>query len=59
MFSQFVKYLEENNLIHPNLHGSRAAHSTSTALIQIYDKWADDAENDKMVGVHVESPKEV
>ena len=51
VFSQFVKYLEENNLIHPNLHGSRAAHSTSTALIQLYDKWADDVENDKMVGV--------
>ena len=51
VFSQFVKYLEENNLIHPNLHGSRAAHSTSTALIQLYDKWADDVESDKMVGV--------
>ena len=51
VFSQFVEYLEENNLIHPNLHGSRAAHSTSTALIQLYDKWADDTENDKMVGV--------
>ena len=51
VFSQLVRYLEENNLIHPNLHGSRAAHSTSTALIQLYDKWADDIENDKMVGV--------
>ena len=51
VFSQFVKYLEENNLIHPNLHGSRAAHSTSTALIQLYDRWADDSESGKMVGV--------
>ena len=23
VFTQLVKYLEENNLIHPNLHGSR------------------------------------
>ena len=51
VFTQLVKYLEENNLIHPNLHGSRASHSTSTALIQLYDKWADELEKDKMVGV--------
>ena len=40
VFGQFVQYLEHNNLVHPNLHGSRAAHSTSTALIQLYDRWA-------------------
>ena len=38
VFGQFVEYLDENNLVHPNLHGSRAGHSTSTALIQLYDK---------------------
>ena len=45
--------MEENNLIHPNLHGSRAAHNTSTALIQLYDKWADEIEEGKMIGVIV------
>ena len=30
VFGQLVNYLEENGLIHPNLHGSRAGHSTST-----------------------------
>ena len=53
VFSQLVEYLEVNNLIHPNLHGSRAAHNTSTALIQLYDKWADEIDDDKMVGVLV------
>ena len=51
VFSQFVMYLEENKLVHPNLHGSRAGHSTSTAVIQLYDKWADQIEENKMVGV--------
>ena len=51
VFTQFISYLEANSLVHPNLHGSRAAHSTTTALIQLYDKWADEVEKDKMVGV--------
>ena len=51
VFAQFVNYLEVNNLVHPNLHGSRAAHSTSTALIQLYDRWTDEIEKNKMVGV--------
>ena len=32
VFNQLVQYLEENSLIHPNLHESRAGHSTGTAL---------------------------
>jgi hypothetical protein len=51
VFSQLVEYLEQNNLIHPNLHGSRAGHNTSTALIQLYDKWVEEVEEGKMVGV--------
>ena len=51
VFSQLVSYLEENNLVHPNLHGSRAGHNTSTALIQLYDKWVEEVEDGKMVGV--------
>ena len=41
VFNQLVTYLDSNNLIHPNHHGSRAGHSTSTALIQMYDKWVE------------------
>ena len=51
VFTQFITYLEANGLVHPNLHGSRAVHSTTTALIQLYDRWADEVERDKMVGV--------
>ena len=51
MFSQLVDYLEQNKLIHPNLHGSRVGNNTSTALLQLYDKWVEELEEDKMVGV--------
>ena len=51
VFTQLVQYLEDNNLIHPNLHGSRPGHNTSTALIQMYDKWVEEVEEGKLVGV--------
>ena len=51
VFSQLVQYLEENGLIHPNLHGSRAGHSTATALSQLYDTWVEEVEQGNMVGV--------
>ena len=37
LFGQMVQYLEKNSLLHPNQHGGRAGHSTTTALIQMYD----------------------
>ena len=51
VFIQLVDYSEHNNLIHPNLHGSRKEHNTSTALLQLYDSWVEELEEDKMVGV--------
>ena len=51
VFNQLVQYLEENDLVHPNLHGSRAGHSTATALTQLYDNWVEEVEQGKMVGV--------
>ena len=51
VFTQLVEYLEHNRLIHPNLHGCRVGHNTSTALLQLYDKWVEEVEEDKMVGV--------
>ena len=53
VFNQLVSYLEENQLVHPNLHGSRPGHNTATALVQLYDMWAEEIENGKMVGVLV------
>ena len=51
VFNQLVHYLEQNGLVHPNLHGSRAGHSTATALSQLYDAWVEEVEQGKMVGV--------
>ena len=51
IFSQLVNYLEMNNLIHANLHGSKTGHDTSTALIQLYDKWVEEIESGIMVSV--------
>ena len=51
VFNQLVIYLEDNNLVHPNLHGSRAGHSTATALTQLYDDWAEAVDQGSMVGV--------
>ena len=51
VFNQLVIYLEDNNLVHPNLHGSRAGHSTATALTQLYDDWAEAVDQGSIVGV--------
>ena len=51
VFNQLVEYMEGNSLIHPNLHGSRAGHSTATALSQLYDTWIEEVEQGSMVGV--------
>ena len=51
IFNQLVNYLDSNSLIHPNHHGSRPGHSTSTALIQMYDSWVEEVDNGNMVGV--------
>ena len=51
IFKQIVKYVEGNGLLHPSHHGSRANHSTSTAMIEMYDSWIDSAEGEEMAGV--------
>ena len=51
VFNQLVSYLDSNSLIHPNHHGSRSGHSTATALIQMYDTWAEEVDRGNMVGV--------
>ena len=51
IFLQMVRYLEENNLLHPSHHGFRAKHSTSTALIQMFDSWIEAFEDDEVSAV--------
>ena len=51
IFLQIIQYMDSNQLIHPNHHGFRAAHSTTTGLIQMYDKWVEALEYKKFTGV--------
>ena len=51
IYNQLVEYLDSEGVIHPNHHGSRQGHSTATALIQMYDKWVEEADQGNMVGV--------
>ena len=51
VFKQVVEYVEGNGLLHPSHHGSRAKHSTCTAMIEMYDTWIDSVEQGEMAGV--------
>ena len=51
VFLQVMDYMENNNLLHPSHHGFRSNHSTSTALLEMYDVWADSFDEDKLTAV--------
>ena len=51
IFKQIVKYIEENSLLNPCHHGSRAGHSTNTALLEMNDNWVEGIEGGNMTGV--------
>ena len=51
IFNQLVVYLEDNSLLSPNHHGGRKGHSTTTALVQMYNNWIEQMEEGKLVGV--------
>ena len=51
IFLQLIRYLDDNSILHPNHHGSRKGHSTTTALVQMYDSWVEAVENGEMAGV--------
>ena len=51
VFLQLVEYLDSNNLLSPNHHGSRQGHNTATALVQMYDQWVEEVEAGMMVEV--------
>ena len=48
IFTQIIKYFEENNLLHPSHHGFRAKHNTSTALLQMFDIWLEALEKEEI-----------
>ena len=41
IYLQVTEYLNTNNLLHPNHHGYRKNHNTTTALLQMYDNWVE------------------
>ena len=51
IFLQTVQYLNDHNLLHPNHHGFRSQHSTTTAMLQMYDSWVEAANRGEMAGV--------
>lgn len=48
IFDQLFQHFQENNLFHPNHHGFLPSHSTSTAIIQMFDLWLEAAENQEL-----------
>jgi hypothetical protein len=51
VFIQIVEYMNRNELFHPNHHGFRAHHSTTTAMIQMYDSWVQAVDKGELTGV--------
>ena len=51
MFNQIVEYLMTNEYLHPNHHGLRTHHSTTTAMIQMYDSWVQAVDKGQLPGV--------
>ena len=51
VFMQIVEYMDNNGLFHPNHHGFRSLHSTTTAMIQMYDSWVEAVGRKEMAGV--------
>ena len=48
IYFQIVEHFVSNNLFHPNHHGSLANHSTATAIIQLFDRCLEAAENGEL-----------
>ena len=51
VLAQISQYMEFNALLHPNHHGFRSSHSTSTCIIQMYDKCIESLQLDTFKGV--------
>ena len=51
IFMQLVEYMNTNDFFQPNHHGFRGHHSTSTAMIQMYDTWVQAVDKGELSGV--------
>ena len=50
VFVQIEEYTESNKLLHPSNHGGRGNHSTTTAMIEMHDQWANAVDKGDIVG---------
>ena len=51
VFLQTVQYMKDHKRLHPNHDGFRVQHSTTTAMLQLYDSWVDAANRGELAGV--------
>ena len=51
MFKQVLSHMDDNKLFNPSHHAYRSFHSTTTAMIQMYDTWLEAAEHGDLAGV--------
>ena len=51
MFKQVNSHMDDNKLFNPSHHAYRSCHSTTTALIQMYDTWLEAVEQGNLAGV--------
>ena len=51
VYLQIMDYMETNRYFHPNHHGFRSNHSTTTALLQMYDNWMEALERKELAGL--------
>ena len=48
---QVSDYMDKNQFWHPQHHAYRSHHSTTTAMLSMYDSWVEAAENGKLAGI--------
>ena len=51
IFLQIVKYMDDNKFFNPSHHAYRSFHSTTTAMLQMYDTWMESFEKGDLAGV--------
>ena len=51
IYDQVYNYFSDNNLFHPSMNGFRKRRSTLTALLQMYERWVQSANDGKINGI--------
>ena len=51
MFTQVLSHMDSNKFFNPSHHAYRSFHSTTTAMLQMYDTWLDAVEDGNLAGV--------